>query len=89
MFSIPAGCPAARTDFVGNFDHQLAADGWQKANSPATSPTLNAVESTHIAARKALESVSRARFRREDDVLAAAAVLDIVGFMFFDFGIFR
>ena len=67
----------------------LAADssGWQKANSPNVA-NLNAVELADIAARKALESVSPREIPpgKYTVILEPAAVLDIVGFMFFDFG---
>jgi PmbA protein len=67
----------------------LAADssGWQKANSPNVA-NLNAVELANIAARKALESVSPREIPpgKYTVILEPAAVLDIVGFMFFDFG---
>ena len=67
----------------------LAADssGWQKANSPNVA-NLNAVELAEIAARKALESASPREIPpgKYTVILEPAAVLDIVGFMFFDFG---
>ncbi|HKW18401.1 MAG TPA: TldD/PmbA family protein [Terriglobales bacterium] len=67
----------------------LAADssGWQKANSPDVAK-LNAQDLAETAAKKALGSANP----REVDagkytvVLSPAAVLDLVGFMFFDFG---
>jgi predicted Zn-dependent protease len=67
----------------------LAADssGWQKANSPNVA-NLNAVDLAEIAARKALESASPREIPpgKYTVILEPAAVLDIVGFMFFDFG---
>jgi PmbA protein len=67
----------------------LAADssGWQKANSPNVA-NLNAVELAETAARKALESVGPREIPpgKYTVILEPAAVLDIVGFMFFDFG---
>jgi predicted Zn-dependent protease len=67
----------------------LAADssGWQKANSPNVA-NLNAKELADIAARKALESASPHEIPpgKYTVILEPAAVLDIVGFMFFDFG---
>jgi PmbA protein len=67
----------------------LAADssGWQKANSPNVA-NLNAKELAGIAARKALESASPREIPpgKYTVILEPAAVLDIVGFMFFDFG---
>jgi PmbA protein len=67
----------------------LAADssGWQKANSPNVA-NLNAVELAETAARKALESASPREIPpgKYTVILEPAAVLDIVGFMFFDFG---
>jgi len=67
----------------------LAADssGWQKANSP-NAANLNAVELAEIAARKALESTNPREIPpgKYTVILEPAAVLDIVGFMFFDFG---
>jgi predicted Zn-dependent protease len=67
----------------------LAADssGWQKANSPNLAD-LNAVALAEITARKALESASPREIPpgKYTVILEPAAVLDIVGFMFFDFG---
>jgi predicted Zn-dependent protease len=67
----------------------LAADssGWQKANSPNVA-NLNAVELADTAARKALESAGPHEIPpgKYMVILEPAAVLDIVGFMFFDFG---
>ncbi len=67
----------------------LAGDssGWQKANSPDVSQ-LDPVRLADIAARKALESASPREFPpgKYTVILEPAAVLDMVGFMFFDFG---
>src|SRR2546422_480210 len=67
----------------------LAADssGWQKANSPNVAH-LDAVALAEIAARKAVESASPREIPagKYTVILEPAAVLDIVGFMFFDFG---
>ena len=67
----------------------LAGDssGWQKANSPDVSQ-LDPVRLADIAARKALESASPREIPpgKYTVILEPAAVLDMVGFMFFDFG---
>ena len=67
----------------------LAADssGWQKANSPNVAH-LDAVTLAEIAARKAFESAGPREIPagKYTVILEPAAVLDIVGFMFFDFG---
>ena len=67
----------------------LAADssGWQKANSPNVT-NLNPIELAETAARKAIESASPREIPpgKYTVILEPAAVLDIVGFMFFDFG---
>ncbi|PYX93954.1 MAG: hypothetical protein DMG71_13785 [Acidobacteria bacterium] len=67
----------------------LAGDssGWQKSNSPNVAH-LDAVVLGEIAARKALESASPREIAagKYTVILEPAAVLDIVGFMFFDFG---
>jgi PmbA protein len=67
----------------------LAADssGWQKANSPNVT-NLDAVALAETAARKASESASPREIPagKYTVILEPAAVLDIVGFMFFDFG---
>ena len=66
----------------------LAADssGWQKANSPNVAH-LDAVTLAEIAARKAFESAGPHEIPagKYTVILEPAAVLDIVGFMFFDF----
>jgi PmbA protein len=64
-----------------------SSSGWQKANSPDV-VQLNPVQMAEVAAQKAIES------RNPRDlppgkyvvILEPAAVLDIVGFMFWDFG---
>src|SRR5580692_2707760 len=67
----------------------LAPDssGWQKANSPDVA-NLDTVALAETAARKALESVNPREIPagKYTVILEPAAVLDIVGFMFFDFG---
>jgi predicted Zn-dependent protease len=67
----------------------LAKDssGWQKANSPDVA-ILNSVALAEIAARKARESASPGEIPagKYTVILEPAAVLDIVGFMFWDFG---
>jgi len=67
----------------------LAPDssGWQKANSPNVA-NLNAAALAETAARKAFESASPREIPagKYTVILEPAAVLDIVGFMFFDFG---
>jgi PmbA protein len=67
----------------------LAADssGWQKANSPDIG-NLDPVALAEAAASKALESAhpQETAAGKYTVILEPAAVLDIVGFMFFDFG---
>ncbi len=67
----------------------LAEDssGWQKANSPNVAQ-LDAVTLAEIAASKASESAGPREIPagKYTVILEPAAVLDIVGFMFFDFG---
>jgi len=67
----------------------LATDssGWQKANSP-NAENLNAVALAETAARKAVESAGPHEIPagKYTVILEPAAVLDIVGFMFYDFG---
>jgi PmbA protein len=67
----------------------LAPDssGWQKANSPNVA-NLDAAALAEISARKAFESASPREIPpgKYTVILEPAAVLDIVGFMFFDFG---
>ena len=63
------------------------SSGWQKANSPDVS-NLDPVQLAEAAARKAIESVSPREIPagKYTVILEPAAVLDIVGFMFYDFG---
>jgi PmbA protein len=67
----------------------LAPDssGWQKANSP-NAGNLDAVALAETAARKAFETAKPREIPagKYTVILEPAAVLDIVGFMFFDFG---
>jgi len=67
----------------------LAADssGWQKANSPDVS-RLDPAALAEISARKALESAGPREIPagKYTVILEPAAVLDMAGFMFFDFG---
>jgi len=67
----------------------LASDssGWQKANSPNVA-NLDASALAEVAARKAFESAKPREIPAGKYVviLEPAAVLDIIGFMFFDFG---
>jgi predicted Zn-dependent protease len=67
----------------------LAADssGWQKANSPNVT-NLDAAALAETAARKAFESAKPREIPagKYNVILEPAAVLDIIGFMFFDFG---
>ena len=67
----------------------LAPDssGWQKANSPNVT-NLNAEALAEIAAMKALESAAPREIAPDKYtvILEPAAVLDTVGFAFFDFG---
>jgi PmbA protein len=67
----------------------LASDssGWQKANSPDVSQ-LDPAALAETSARKALESAGPREIPagKYTVILEPAAVLDMVGFMFFDFG---
>ena len=67
----------------------LAGDssGWQKANSPNVA-NLNAEKLAHIAAEKAIKSAAPREIPagKYMVILEPAAVLDTVGFGFFDFG---
>jgi PmbA protein len=67
----------------------LAADssGWQKANSPDVSQ-LDSAALAEISARKAIESASPREVPpgKYTVILEPAAVLDMSGFMFWDFG---
>jgi predicted Zn-dependent protease len=66
----------------------LASDssGWQKANSPDVA-NLDAAQLAEIAASKAIQSANprEAPAGKYTVILEPAAVLDIVGFMFWDF----
>ncbi len=63
------------------------SSGWQKANSPDVS-VLDAARLAEIAAEKARASAGPKEIPagKYTVILEPAAVLDIVGFMFFDFG---
>ncbi len=63
------------------------SSGWQKANSPDVRK-IDAVALAEIAARKAVESAAPQEIAagKYTVILEPAAVLDIVGFMFWDFG---
>jgi PmbA protein len=63
------------------------ASGWQKANSPDVAH-LDAVALAETAAKKARESVQPREVApgKYTVILEPAAVLDTVGFMFYDFG---
>jgi predicted Zn-dependent protease len=67
----------------------LGADssGWQKANSPNLE-NLNAEHLAEMAAQKAMHSAGPGEVApgKYPVILEPAAVLDLVGFMFFDFG---
>jgi PmbA protein len=67
----------------------LAPDssGWQKSNSPNVG-NLNPQNLAEIAAKKAVESVRPREIAagKYTVILEPSAVLDMVGFMFFDFG---
>ena len=67
----------------------LAPDssGWQKANSP-NAANLNAERLAEIAAKKAVESAAPRELQpgKYTVILEPAAVLDTVGFAFYDFG---
>jgi predicted Zn-dependent protease len=67
----------------------LAKDssGWQKANSPDVR-NLNPEALAEVAARKAIESAAPLELTagKHTVILEPAAVLDMVGFMFWDFG---
>ncbi len=83
---------------IAQWHRQTAADisitmladdssGWQKSNSPDVS-RLDPVELAEIACRKALESAKPQELPagKYTVILEPAAVLDIIGFMFYDFG---
>lgn len=63
------------------------SSGWQKANSPDISH-LDPKQLAQIAARKAVDSAKPQEIApgKYTVILEPAAVLDIVGFMFYDFG---
>ena len=63
------------------------SSGWQKANSPDVR-NLNPVALAETAARKALQSAKPRELPagKYTVILEPAAVLDLVGFMFWDFG---
>ena len=63
------------------------SSGWQKSNSPDVAQ-LNAPRLAEIAAQKARDSAHPMELApgKHTVVLEPAAVLDLVGFMFFDFG---
>jgi PmbA protein len=65
----------------------LDSSGWQKANSP-DARTLDPLALAETAARKAIESAAPREIPagKYTVILEPAAVLDIVGFMFWDFG---
>jgi predicted Zn-dependent protease len=64
-----------------------SSSGWQKANSPDVA-NVDAVALAEIAARKATESRNPRELPpgKYTVILEPAAVLDLVGFMFWDFG---
>ncbi len=63
------------------------SSGWQKANSPDVA-NVDAVGLAEIAARKAVQSTGPQEMPpgKYTVILEPAAVLDLVGFMFWDFG---
>ena len=63
------------------------SSGWQKANSPNVG-NLDAVAFAQVAARKAIEAAQPREIPpgKYTVILEPAAVLDLVGFMFYDFG---
>ena len=63
------------------------SSGWQKANSPDVAK-LNPQQLAEIAAQKAVDSKNPREVPpgKYTVILSPAAVLDMVGFMFFDFG---
>jgi predicted Zn-dependent protease len=64
-----------------------SSSGWQKANSPDRAQ-LDPVRMAEVAAAKAIESKNPRELSpgKYSVILEPAAVLDIVGFMFWDFG---
>ncbi len=79
----------ARADLVGNLRHHAGRDssGWQKFNSPDVA-NLDGETLAQTAAQKALQSAKPREMPpgKCTVILEPAAVLDIVGFMFYDFG---
>ena len=63
------------------------SSGWQKENSPDVE-NLNSRELAEVAARKAVESAKPREIPpgKHTVILSPAAVLDMIGFLFFDFG---
>ena len=63
------------------------SSGWQKANSPNVA-NIDPVSLADVAARKAVDSAGPREIaaRKYTVILEPAAVLDIVGFMFWDYG---
>lgn len=63
------------------------SSGWQKANSPDVA-NLNPLALAEVAAKKAVDSAHPREIpaRKCTVILEPAAVLDIVGFMFWDYG---
>lgn len=63
------------------------SSGWQKASSPDATQ-INATELAEIAAKKARESANPIELApgKYNVILEPSAVLDMVGFMFWDFG---
>jgi predicted Zn-dependent protease len=99
IFSISEGIEGIfNSRGVAQWHRQTAADvsvtmltddssGWQKANSPDVSQ-LDPKGLAEIAAQKAVDSVKPQEIApgKYTVILEPAAVLDIVGFMFYDFG---
>ncbi len=84
------GLSAFHTQTTGEISVTMMAgdsSGWQKANSPDVA-NLDAVALAETAARKALESRSPRELPpgKYTVILEPAAVLDLVGFMFWDWG---
>jgi PmbA protein len=63
------------------------SSGWQKANSPNVG-NLDAAAFAQVAARKAIEAAQPREIPpgKYTVILEPAAVLDLIGFMFYDFG---
>src|SRR5207302_5113438 len=64
-----------------------SSSGWQKANSPDVN-NVNSVRLAEIAAQKARDSSNPQELApgKYTVILEPAAVLDLIGFMFWDFG---